>query len=385
MANYTDDQLWNMSDDELEAAFKEASAQEQSPETAIEEDFEDIEVEEETDSTEDLEQPIDDEDSDDDTSSDDDDEEEDSEEDSETDESEPDEEQDSEDEQTTEEDDKSEDEEQPVLRKYRANGKEYEFSDDEIFEKFGQVFGQAMNYTQKMQQIKPWRKTIDAIEQANLSQDDVNLAIDVLKGDKDAIASLLKRTGVDALELDVDNSEYQPKDYGRNETELAIKDIVDEIKGDKEYDTTYDILESKWDSKSRSEFIDNPELIRQLHIDVKSGMFDTIAPMANKLKVYDGGKKSDLDYYKEAAGQYFEKLGQEEARLEKTEQAEIAKEKISKVKADTEKRKATKSASVKRKAAAPTKKVSGVKKRTDYLDASDEEFDDWYNKLMDAH
>ena len=379
MADYTDDQLWSMSDDELEAAFKEASAQEQSPETAIEEEYE-----EEYEEVDDLEQPTDGEDSDDDTSSDDDEEEE-FEEASETDEGEPDEELDSDDEQTTEDETESEDEEQPVLRKYRANGKEYEFSDDEIFEKFGQVFGQAMNYTQKMQQIKPWRKTIDAIEQAKLSQDDINLAIDVLKGDKDAIASLLKRTGIDALELDVDNSTYQPKDYGRNETELAIKDIVDEIKGDKEYDTTYDILESKWDSKSRSEFIDNPELIRQLHIDVKSGMFDTIAPIANKLKVYDGGKKSDLDYYKEAAGQYFEKLGQEEARLEKTEQAEIAKEKISKVKADTEKRKATKSASVKRKAAAPTKKVSGVKKRTDYLDASNEEFDDWYNKLMDAH
>ena len=379
MADYTDDQLWSMSDDELEAAFKEASAQEQSPETAIEEEYE-----EEYEEVDDLEQPTDGEDSDDDTSSDDDEEEE-FEEASEADEGEPDEELDSDDEQTTEDETESEDKEQPVLRKYRANGKEYEFSDDEIFEKFGQVFGQAMNYTQKMQQIKPWRKTIDAIEQANLSQDDVNLAIDVLKGDKDAIASLLKRTGIDALELDVDNSTYQPKDYGRNETELAIKDIVDEIKGDKEYDTTYDILESKWDSKSRSEFIDNPELIRQLHIDVKSGMFDTIAPIANKLKVYDGGRKSDLDYYKEAAGQYFEKLGQEEARLEKTEQAEIAKEKISKVKADTEKRKATKSASVKRKAAAPTKKVSGVKKRTDYLDASNEEFDDWYNKLMDAH
>ena len=379
MADYTEDQLWSMSDDELEAAFKEASAQEQSPETAIEEEYK-----EEYEEVDDLEQPTDGEDSDDDTSSDDNEEEE-FEEDSEIDEGEPDEELDSDDEQTTEDETESEDEEQPVLRKYRANGKEYEFSDDEIFEKFGQVFGQAMNYTQKMQQIKPWRKTIDAIEQAKLSQDDINLAIDVLKGDKDAIASLLKRTGVDALELDVDNSEYQPKDYGRNETELAIKDIVDEIKGDKEYDTTYDILESKWDSKSRSEFIDNPELIRQLHIDVKSGMFDTIAPIANKLKVYDGGRKSDLDYYKEAAGQYFEKLGQEEARLEKVEQTKVEKEKISKVKADTEKREATKSASTKRKAAAPTKKVSGAKKRTDYLDSSDEEFDSWYDKLMEAH
>ena len=242
-----------------------------------------------------------------------------------------------------------------------------------------------MNYTQKMQQIKPWRKTIDAIEQANLNQDDVNLAIDVLKGDKDAIAALLKRTGIDALELDVDDAKYQPKDYGRNETELAIKDIVDEIKNDKEYDTTYDILETRWDSKSKTEFVENPELIRQLHLDVKSGMFDTISPIASKLKVYDGGSKSDLDYYKMAAQQYFDNLAQEEARLEKAENTKVERNKIEKVKADSEKRNATKTASKRRKAAAPTKKTSGVKKRTDYLDASDENFDDWYNKLMEAH
>ena len=248
----TEEQLWDMSDEDLEAAFKEAVAQEQSPDDSFEE--EEIEETIDEDSVEDLEQPIDDEDSDDDTSSEEEEDDTEFDEDSEEDEGEPDEETETDEENTEDNDEDSEEDEQPVLRKYRANGKEYEFTNEEIFEKFGQVFGQAMNYTQKMQQIKPWRKTIDAIEQANLNQDDVNLAIDVLKGDKDAIAALLKRTGIDALELDVDDAKYQPKDYGRNETELAIKDIVDEIKNDKEYDTTYDILETRWDSKSKTEF-----------------------------------------------------------------------------------------------------------------------------------
>lgn len=128
---------------------------------------------------------------------------------------------------------------------FKANGQEYKFTTAEVKEQFGKVFGQAMDYTKKMQQIKPWRKTIDAIEQANLGQDDVNLMIDVLKGDKDAIATVLKRTGVDALDLDLDNNKYVAKDYGRNDTELSIKDIVDEISVDREYAITHNVLEKQ--------------------------------------------------------------------------------------------------------------------------------------------
>jgi len=398
----TEEELYDMSDDELEAAFKAAKAQEAPEETdernEYDEDLgydEDKEValldepeeldgdDDEEEELLDLEQP--DEESDDNSLEDD--EEDESEEDSEDEDGELDGEPEADDDNPDEDEDESKDDKQPVQvekRKYKANGKDFEFSDQEIFDKFGQVFGQAMNYTQKMQQIKPWRQTIDAIEEAKLSHDDVNLAIDVLKGDKEAIAALLKRTGVDALELDTDNAVYTPKNYGRNDAELAIEDIVSEISKDKEYAVTYDVLEKQWDSKSREAFVESPEMIRQLHIDVKSGMFDTISPRASKLKVYDGGSKSDLDYYMEAAGQYFSEQAQNEERQAVTEQRDVAREKVEKVKTETRKRQATKSASQKRKAAAPTKKSAGPKKTVDYLDTSDEDFEEWYTKIGDS-
>lgn len=391
---FTDEQLYNMSDEDLEAAFAEAKAEESSPdlerapedvlpEPSVDQD-EEVEIDEEVEvdeieEVEDLEQP--DEDSEDDTSSEDEDEDED-EADSDEDEIDPDGDDEDEDEDTVEDEDESEEDEQPIQKfKYKANGKDYEFSQEEILEKFGQVFGQAQNYTQKMQSIKPWRKTIDAIEQADLSAEDINLAIDVLKGDKDAIASLLKRTGTDALELDVDNVDYQPKDYGRNETEIAIKDIVDEIKDDPEYNTTYNVLEKQWDAKSRNAFAEDPEMIRQLHVDVKSGMYDIISPMASKLKVYDNGQGSDLDYYKQAAKDYFDQQAQETERVKVAEERTSQKEEIARVKTATKKRSTTKASSAKRKAAAPTQKTAGAAKVTDYLDDSDESYESWYKNL----
>ena len=395
------EELWDLSDEELEAAFREAKAQESSPETAIEDEVienEVVDTEDHDDEVEDLEQP--EEDSDDDTSSDDD-EEEDTEYDSEEDEAEPDEEADTDEEQTDEVENDTEADGQPVQKdaldeffkqtsKVRANGIDHEFSNKEKLEMFDKMFPQATDYTRKMQAIKPWRKQIDALEQNGVSPEQVNLMIDVLKGDKDAIADMLKRTGIDALDLDTENTNYVAKDYGRNDTELAIKDIVDEISVDKEYAVTHNILEKQWDSRSVDAFVEDPNMIRLLHVDVKSGMYDKVNPIAQKLKVYDGGKQSDLDYYKAASQQYFESISAEQSKAEQAEQARVGREakeaeaaRLAEVKAQQAKREATKKASVKRKAATTTRKSVGTK-QTSYLDDSDEDFEEWYNKLQEA-
>jgi hypothetical protein len=407
--SYTEeDKLWDMSDEEAEAAFREAQAQEASPDTDIEADTQ--EFEESEDSTEDTdteeevslddteeedgtEHPEDDIEDSDHDSSDDPKTDDVAEEDTSDDEEDPDVDPDLEDEESSEDADEEEGEEQPARSySFRANGKDYDFTSEEIAEQFPKIFGQAMDYTKKMQTIKPWRKTIDAIEGAKLSHDDVGLMIDVLKGDKDAITEVLKRTGTDTLELDTEaDSNYIAKDYGRDESALAITDIVDSISQDPEYATTHSILSKEWDQKSWDTITENPEMIRLLHTDVKSGMYKTLQPIAEKLKVYDGGRKPDLDYYKEAAQQHFSNNAKQDAynqrqatREQEQEDTQAEQTRVANAKAQSSKRTATKQASAKRKAAAPTKSVGAKSDVTDYLDDSDEGFDDWYSKLQDS-
>ena len=278
MDQYTDEQLFSMSDEELEAAFRTARANGVTAEESVS-DFEEVEGSEEV---VDLEQPVTD--SDDDTSSEDD-VVETTEEDSKTEETEAEEAVDADEEKTDEVDDAKKTKEQAAdsdeeVITVKADGQEYHFSLKEMKEQFGKVFGQAMNYTKKMQAIKPYRKAIDALETAGVGYDDLNLMIDALKGNKDALATVLKRTGTDALELEsAEVQQYKPKDYGRGELELDIKDIVEEISSDKEYVVTQSILQRQWDNASREKFVEDPKLIKALHIDVKTGMFDTINPI----------------------------------------------------------------------------------------------------------
>lgn len=375
------DDLWDLSTEELEARMKAERAQEQSPETAIEEEYEEVPSDdgsdEEIDGLEtdddDLEQPEDSQDSDHDAST------------------------EGSEEAETEEDDKSNPDEegklatevdadkgkevQPVQTfKVKANGKEFEFTEQEMKDQFPRIFGQAMDYTRKMQTIKPWRKTIDALEQAKLSHEDISLAIDVLKGDKDAIAEVIKRKGIDALDLDIEGSNYVAKDYGRDETTLALKDVLDDISKDAESDVTFNVLNKEWDEKSWNIMSKDPEIIKGLHIDIKTGMYDQVQPLAQKLKVYDGGKKSDFDYYIEAARIHLgnkqrQEMVETQRKTEASRLEAVAKEqkKVAEVKAKVQTREKVKVEASKRKAAAPTKSVVGKPNVTDLLDADDDE------------
>lgn len=376
----TDEQMFNLSDEELERAFLEARAQDNSPETDIEN------VEYDSEETIDLEQP--EMDSDDDLVVDDVADTE-IEADSEDTEGTPDEGPEVTEEQTEENDEEvAPDVTETPVHKFKANGKEYTFTPEEMMSQFPKIFGQAMDYTKKTQALKPWRKTIDAIESANLSHDQINLMIDVFKGDKNAIAEVMRRTGVDALDLDTENNVYTPKDYGRDDTALAIKDIVDEISSDKEFSITQQILNKEWDDRSFSELTRDPELIKLLHIDVKSGTYDKVQPIAEKLKVFDRGRQSDLEYYKQAAGEYFREVNESQRREQAMEEQRQLREakaarqaELERVRTTQAKQEAVKTQAVARKAAAPTKSNAGTKKSvTDYLDESDEAYDDWYKR-----
>jgi hypothetical protein len=168
---------------------------------------------------------------------------------------------------------------------------------------------------------------------------------------------------------------------------LAIKDIVESISGDAEYATTQNILSKEWDEASWETMTKSPEMIKLLHEDVKSGVYKTLQPTLEKLKVFDGGKKSDLEYYKQAANEYYNKTAKAESlnKLKTDQESKIKaeKDKLAEIKAASKKRTAVKEASVKRKAAAPSKAAPTNRGVVDYLEASDEDFDEWYNNLQD--
>jgi len=250
--------------------------------------------------------------------------------------------------------------------KVKANNMELDLTVDEL----KALAPKALDYTKKMQEIAPWRKSISALRDNGLGEQDVNLMIDVLKGDKVAIEEMLRRTKVDPLDLDTESkTAYEPKQYGKDESVQRIEDIVDQISRDTEYKITEEVVDRQWDSASRQAMAQNPDMIMGLHQDIKSGVYDKVAPLAFKMKAMDGGRMSDLDYYMRAGQQFY-------SNPQNTEVREVVQED----KRQTE----IKDMSSKRKAASPTKSTSGKRDIIDYLDDNDEDYDAWYKKTVNS-
>lgn len=404
MADLTEDELYAMDDDALEAAFLEAKAAQNEEvnldldevvaeytddhdATAGVEDEEDTDTEEVEETTEDeedeLEQPDEDSDKTEDTQVEDDDTEEEVEN--------KDTEEDLDKDTDVKPEDKTEDKvEEPKISTYKvkANGTELDLTNEELVK----LAPKALDYTKKMQEIAPHRKNISIMVDNKISAEDLNLLVSMKKGDVDAFSAMSKIAGVDTLGIDVENADkYVPKEYGRTEQQLGIDDAISTISSDKEFEVTQRVIDSQWDSKSREYFTSKPEDIQVLHEDIKEGRYGDISARAMKLRVLDSGPaKSDVEYYIEAGHQYY---AEREAEVKATEAAAeqasakeaqllAEQEAVKAAKAQEAKQTEVKKAAKSRKAAATTKKVAGKRNVIDYLDDNDEAYDEWYKKLQ---
>jgi transcription initiation factor IIF auxiliary subunit len=119
-------------------------------------------------------------------------------------------------------------------------------------------------------------------------------------------------------------------------------------------------------------------MIRGLHVDVKNGVYQEVSAIASKMKVFDGGKRSDLEYYLAAGKEYYnDVLPRRQTQSQQLERNEVKTQKVAEVKKAQEVRKTTAQDAARRKAAAPTKPgPSKPPKVTDYLDPSGDEFEE---------
>ena len=342
-----EERLWRMDDEELEkVAFEEkhgAASDEEEEEDTEQSDEPEDETEEEPDGEDDSEnEPEDDEDS---NTADDAEEEEDSKEEQPTDKV------------------KSESENTESLKPVRADGMDIPVKSlDEVY----QMASMGYNYKKKMADIAPYRRAVSAMREHGLTDADIALLVDIKKGDKAAIAQVMKDGKVDPLEFDADAHEYHSKVYGEDEAISAIKEIESQISADPEYKTTVNVVNKLWDKESQKTLRERPELIKGLHEDIKQGIYEKIAPEAARLEFLDSGNKSKLEYYIQAA----QLMAKQESEKQK-----ILKEK--QVKQEVQ-------VSQKRKAAATTKSKATreTRKEADWVNMSDADYDKFYKEVM---
>jgi len=184
----------------------------------------------------------------------------------------------------------------------KASGKEIPINDlSELYT----LAAAGFDYTKKTQEIAPFRKAVAMMKENGLSEEDLSLLLEAKKGNKDAVAMLIKQAGIDPMEVDEPNSDYRPGAFIPDETALNLKEVQQEIMRDPEYQITADVVNNQMDPVSQEMMAKNPMLIKGIHEDIKTGAYNEVLPYAEKLRVMDGGRKPLMEYYIEAAQQVF--------------------------------------------------------------------------------
>lgn len=257
--------------------------------------------------------------------------------------------------------------------KLKADGVEIPIESLDELEKLA---SQGVNYTRKMQDMAPFRKQLSAMVENNINEDDINLLIEAKGGSKEALATLINQAGVDALDIDAESANgYKPKQYGLNENQIELKDIVSQISSDTEYAMTENIVDKKWDDKSRGILEANPKAILDLHEDIKSGDYKKYEAEALKMKMMYGAQYSDVEYYAHVRNNDLAAKKQErETKNSDAVEKEIARR--------NKQEKINKSSNKKKAAATPKSKAGSNKSTVDYLNSPDEDYEAWYKDVM---
>jgi len=254
-----------------------------------------------------------------------------------------------------------------VTAPFKANGATMQVKSPEDIVRLMQMGAGAQK---QMAKLKPNLKLIKMLENNNLLDERrLNNLIDLSKNDSKAIAKLVKDSGVDPDDIDIENaSTYQPNNYTVTDSEYELDQVLDSIKHTDTFDKTIDLLTSEWDDKSKTFVSENPNVIKVINDHMLNGVYDKVNAVMQQDKAL--GKLSgvsDVDAYK----QIIDMLAKNGELVDGNQQVPVQSNVTDIGDAGSVKRKQN------RKAAAPTKQTNtsnNSKQDVSYLTLSDDEF-----------
>ena len=254
-----------------------------------------------------------------------------------------------------------------VTAPFKANGATMQVKSPEDIVRLMQMGAGAQK---QMAKLKPNLKLIKMLENNNLLDERrLNNLIDLSKNDSKAIAKLVKDSGVDPDDIDIENaSTYQPNNYTVTDSEYELDQVLDSIKHTDTFDKTIDLLTSEWDDKSKTFVSENPNVIKVINDHMLNGVYDKVNAVMQQDKAL--GKLSgvsDVDAYK----QIIDMLAKNGELVDGDQQEPVQSNVTDIGDAGSVKRKQN------RKAAAPTKQTNTSntsKQDVSYLTLSDDEF-----------
>lgn len=170
-----------------------------------------------------------------------------------------------------------------IMAPFTANGKQIELKSPAEVK---QLLQMGANYTRKMQELAPHRRVLAMLQNNKLTDEsELSFLIDLKRGDKAAIQKLIKDSGIDPRDIDVDSeSTYQGGNHYVSDKQVNFQSTVDDLKTT-EHGQAIIAATLKWDQASIDAVGDDPSILRTLHDQRATGVFDIVSAEVNRRKV----------------------------------------------------------------------------------------------------
>ena len=171
-----------------------------------------------------------------------------------------------------------------VMKPFKANGREIQLRTPEEAIRLMQM---GAGYGRKLQDMQPHLKTLRMLEKNNLlDQEKLGFLIDINSKNPEAIKKLIKDSGIDPLDLNMDdNANYRPTDHSVSDNEVAFAEALKDVSSQPGGRDTIQHINSTWDQKSKEFLWGNPEVLAVIQDQRANGIYDAIAAEIDRKKM----------------------------------------------------------------------------------------------------
>lgn len=162
-----------------------------------------------------------------------------------------------------------------MTKPFKANGREIQITKPEDMISLAQ---KGLNYVKNMTELKPIKQLNALLNQHGITQEDLGLLIELKQKKPEAIAKIVKESGVDIYGLDVDEADkYVPNAPQAPHVNEALEATLEELKvSSPVFNQTIQVVGNQWDDSSRNKIAEHPQLLRIIDAQMADGTFAKI-------------------------------------------------------------------------------------------------------------
>lgn len=168
------------------------------------------------------------------------------------------------------------------------------------------LMSMGLDYARKTRDLKEQRKFLKMLDNNKLlDESKLSFAIDLMNGNKDAIAQLVQTNGIDVMELE-EGKEYTPSNHTVGDNEVELDDVIESIRSTPTFADTMNVV-SNWDESSKRELASKPQLLSVMNEHKANGIYDKISTELQRERMLGGlAGLSDVEAYQVVGNRLFQ-------------------------------------------------------------------------------